>query len=99
MRRSREEMKAILAIRDREGLSWAELAERTGVKASTLSWWSWKLRSEQRGRPCFAEVELTGEPEPAGSALLLRHGDIEIELRPGFDAGLLAEVLAVLRCC
>jgi len=39
-------MAALLAHRDKEGLTYAELAEQTGYSRATLSWWSWRLRRD-----------------------------------------------------
>ena len=66
-RHTRSEIAAILDRRDREGLTYEELAERTGVAKSTLSWWSWRRRREggQRKRSerirGFAEVVTVSE--------------------------------------
>jgi len=40
------EMRAALARRDREGLSWAGLSDATGIPVSTLQWWKRKLAAE-----------------------------------------------------
>ncbi|PIE23389.1 MAG: hypothetical protein CSA62_07130 [Planctomycetota bacterium] len=92
-------MRAILAIRDRMGLSWSELSERTGVSRSTLASWGRKLRFEKRSRPSFAEVQLQRESEPSVFTLLLLLGDVEIELMPGKGREVLAWALELLRHC
>jgi transcriptional regulator with XRE-family HTH domain len=68
----REQMRRWLALRERRGLTFAELSRRTGVPVPTLSSWSGKLRREAGARPAF--VELVPRAEPAG-------GRIEIVLR------------------
>jgi len=35
-----------LALREREGLTYAQLAARCGINASTLAHWAWRLRRE-----------------------------------------------------
>ncbi|MEZ5964541.1 MAG: helix-turn-helix transcriptional regulator [Planctomycetota bacterium] len=53
---SRSEITSILALRDREGLSYAELSRRTGVRPATLSWWSWRQRKERCSKDRFVEA-------------------------------------------
>lgn len=55
----RREVAALLARRDRDGLSLAALSAETGIPVGTLSWWSWKLRQESPPRSGFVEVSLT----------------------------------------
>lgn len=47
-----------LALREREGLTYAQLAARSGVNAGTLAHWAWRLRRESEPRSNDAFVEL-----------------------------------------
>ena len=53
----RDEMVALLALRDCEGLTFRELSARCGVPAATLNWWSWRLR----GSGTLKVTHLAGE--------------------------------------
>ena len=72
-------------------------ARRLGVIASTA--YTWVQRSKDKrdsgsGRsPTFVELVTTA---PASTALVVRVGAAEIEVRVGFDAGLLRAVVAAL---
>jgi len=97
-------MVALLARREREGLSLRELSTKTGIAVGTLSWWSWRLRQDSGGeaeRQCgFVEVVT----EPVG---VRGGGPVEIELRNGIrlaiddqvDLELLRRVVGVLQTC
>lgn len=107
-RTRRDEVAALLLQRDREGLTYAELSERSGLAASTLSWWNWRLRREPTAAAAgFAElmvVEADGaEVEPAGverhAGLRVTVGDAMIEVDAGFDARTLERLVSVLRRC
>jgi hypothetical protein len=47
-------MAALLARRERDGLSLQRLSRETGIPVGTLSWWNWRLRQ-------------TPEPSPSSS--------------------------------
>jgi len=102
-RHTRTEIDAILDERDREGLTYDELAERTGVAKSTLSWWSWRRRREggerKGGRRTahFAEVVTTPERVRDGKGIeLTTASGLELRVPPGFDEETLARVLGLL---
>jgi len=94
----REEMKRLLAKRERHGWTYRELAQKSGVKAHTLSWWAWKLRQEEEA-PGFVEVDVD---VPARDAVA-----IEVEMPSGhilripsdFDDRSLRRLLGVLAEC
>ena len=94
----REEMKRLLVKRERHGWTYRELAQKSGVKAHTLSWWAWKLRQEEEA-PGFVEVDVS---VPAHDAVA-----IEVEMRSGhilripsdLDDCSLRRLLAVLAEC
>lgn len=97
----RERMKLLLAQREREGLTYAELAKLTGESRHGLSWWAWKLRQESRGvrgrRKGFVEVELAADArvESGEIEVILAHGR-RLSIRPGFDESTLRRIVAVL---
>jgi len=95
-RNRREEIRRLLARRVREGLTYRELSERTGINPGTLSWWARKLRREEG--PAFAEVVV--EDSAGDSTLELRVGAVSLRVARGFDPELLGRVLDVLerRC-
>lgn len=95
----REEMRRLLARRQREGLTFAELSRQTRIPVGTLAWWSSRLRSEPAGdRAGF--VELTAEVEPqvqsrgGGRLEVVLVGGRRLIVPCGFDAG---EVLRLVR--
>jgi len=55
-----------LALREREGLTNAQLAARSGVNASTLAHWAWRLCRESRRRSDDAFVELVPAADDVG---------------------------------
>jgi transcriptional regulator with XRE-family HTH domain len=76
----REQMRRLLARRDRDGLTFAELGRRTGIPAGTLAWWSSRLRREVQVAPTgFVElVADAGAPDDSGGAVR-----IELVLKDG----------------
>jgi hypothetical protein len=54
VRRGREVYERLLGERDREGLTWVALSERSGVPISTLQKWALRLRADSQ--PAFVEV-------------------------------------------
>lgn len=104
----REEMRRLLARRDREGLTYAELARRSGESAHSLSWWAWRLRQEDgqrdkagRARAAeFIEVKLSEEPEgedATGLELVLSSGH-RVLIRQGFNEESLRRLVRALSC-
>lgn len=103
MRRTRKQMAALLARRERDGLSLRGLAERSGIPIGTLAWWSWRLRQRDGGREVegshgFVEVVAAGVEEASSVAVVVGE-DLRIEVAPGFDADLLRSVVRTLRSC
>lgn len=68
----RGEIERLFSLRECEGLSLRELADRSGIPVGTLSWWSHRLRTE--AAPAFTEVRVADEPAdaPAGPAGVVR---------------------------
>ena len=96
----RERMRRLLERREREGLTYRELARRSGESAGTLSWWSHRLRHEGgRKRPNgFVELIPARSPRERGAE------GFEIELLSGrrirvgaeFEERALARLVALL---
>lgn len=95
-----ERMRGLLRRREREGLTFEELARQSGERRGTLAWWSHRLRQERRGRRGRAFIELV----PARTSRAAGGGDFEVVLLSGrrirvagdFDEGALARLVALL---
>lgn len=99
----RAEMERLLALREREGLTYAEAARRGGVSAGSLSWWSWRLRQggrRGRGRNAakFVEVAVVDEPTGDDSGLELVVGAHRVRVARGFDPATLQRLVRALSC-
>lgn len=91
----REQMRRWLALRERRGLTFAELSRRTGVPVPTLSSWSGKLRRE--AEECAAFVELVPRAEPAGGRIeIVLRNDRRLIVGADVDAETLTRVAAAL---
>jgi transcriptional regulator with XRE-family HTH domain len=97
----REQMRRLLARRDREGLTFAELAGRSGIPVGTLAWWSSRLRSEREDREAgFVELKAPAEaaaPSEGSDRLEVVLGSGRRVLVPaGFDAAELQRLVLAL---
>ena len=97
-RSRREEMRLLLARRDRRGLTYRELSEECGIPAHTLSWWAWKLRSEAPAEPSFVELEVHADASSASLEIETAGGHL-VRVSAGFEAEALRRVLEVLGSC
>jgi transposase-like protein len=93
-------MRRLLERREREGLSYRELARKSGESPQTLSWWSHRLRRERTGRRGRAFVELVAARTSRGAGtesfeVVLASGR-RIRFGAGFDEGALARLVALL---
>ena len=103
----RRQMRKLLKLREREGLSLRAIAERSGIPVGTLSWWSHELRTtsscaEER-EVGFAEVVVTGGSDAASDAgrsfrVTLESGH-EVVVPEDFDPGSLARLVDTLSQC
>jgi len=101
-RRNRDpkEMRAALARRQREGLSWSRLAEVTGIPLSTLQWWQKKLREDDGADTSSDFVELLVRDDVESNVIesfevvLLCGAVVRVPQR--FDAASLAELLEIM---
>ena len=94
-------MARLLAMREREGLTFVELSEETGVPASTLAWWSSRLRRERESGQTLVPVDVVDEKASGDSGVEVEVADgAVIRLARGFDAGTLTRAIEVLsqRC-
>jgi hypothetical protein len=76
-RHDRKRIEALLLRRERRGLTYAELAEQSGVPLPTLTWWAGKLRRERGvggGDGAFVQVLPAVGDEGARVEILLRNG-------------------------
>ena len=100
--RRREEMAALFAQREEQGLSLRALSRRSGIPLGTLSWWNWRLRQEPppSAAPPTSFVELVPPAvEVAMDVVVVVIEGIEIRVRPGTSVSLLRELIAALRPC
>lgn len=77
------------------GLHAADYARREGLNASTLRWWSSRLRHERPTLPTFVEVAVN-EVKPAGFLEVAIGERVCVRVPRGFDAELLRQVVAAL---
>lgn len=94
-------MSAVLARRERDGLSLRGLSDATGIPIGTLSWWSGRLRrgndAEQDARNF---VELVPEATGTSCCLIVRvDNGVEIEAPSGIDTTWLSNLVSALRSC
>jgi transposase-like protein len=100
----RAEMERLLALREREGLTYAEAARRGGVSPGSLAWWSWRLRQGVRVRrrtkaAGFVEVAVVEDGSSAVDAgLELQVGAYRVRVTRGFDESTLQRLLRALSC-
>ncbi len=94
----RQQMAALLDRRDREGLTYGELSDESGVPAGTLASWKYRFRREQED--CgFAELadELVPSETDGRVEVIGPLGHV-VRFDGSIDPGLLEIILAVLPC-
>jgi len=92
-------MAALLARRERDGLSLRELSEETGIPFGTLSWWSWRLRHDPaKAAGAFVEV-VADEVRSRRGAVIRVRGEVEIEVSTDTDVSWVRDLVAALRSC
>ncbi len=93
---SSAEWRELLALRERQGLTFRELSEVSGIRSGTLAE---RARRERKGsrppRAPFAEIVLREGGQSSGFEVDLRGGR-RIRVPRDFDADALARFLAVL---
>jgi len=94
-------MEALLARRQRLGLTWSAFSEESGVPLSTLHQWHRRLRGPDRGRrrQRFVAVAVTEPAEQAAGdgvlEVVLRSGH-RVRVTAGFDSEHLRRVIVAL---
>jgi len=84
------------------GQSAPEYAQGRGFEASTLRWWASRLdrgvlpASQPKSKPRVRMARVVRPPRPTTEALTVRVGAARVEVRAGFDHGLLRELVAAL---
>src|SRR5262245_43322660 len=94
----REQIRRLLERREREGLTYRELARRTGESPTTLAWWSSRLRRERSRSRGFVELVPrtgTGASRPGSFEIVLGSGR-RVVTPADFEEGALRRLLAVL---
>ncbi len=95
-------MAALLARRERDGLTLRELSEESGIPFGTLSWWSWRLRQmsedDERGSAAFVEV-VAHSARNDGEVVVRLDNGLAVEVRCGADTSWLRELIGALRSC
>ena len=99
-----DQMRRLLARRERHGWSFRQLSDKTGIPVSTLSYWRRRLEAgAAAGRRRFVPVRLTDhEEEPAileedrAAVTLTLPSGIRLDIPARFDDGDLARLLRVV---
>ena len=101
----RREIERWLAQREREGLTFRELARRSGICAGTLGHWAWRLRRESRGRgerkSRFVELVLDEAADSRASSrveIVLRN-ERRVIVDAAIDGSTLSRLLAAAERC
>lgn len=81
----------------RSGLTAAAFAEREGINAGTLTWWSSKLGRSAvvRARPPVLEVKVAARESPSSLEVVLGSG-VRVAVPVDFDEATLGRLLSVL---
>jgi transposase-like protein len=99
VRRGRAFWKQLVVEVDR-GEAVADVARRHRVQPRTLSWWRWKLRSDERVEARFLPVVVS---TPAASVVSseseieLRIRDVTIRVRTDADVAYIASLIEAIR--
>jgi transposase len=82
----------------RSGLTAAEFAERQGLNARTLTWWSSQLGRSALAisQPPVVEVMVTPRADVASSLEVVLASGIRVAVPVGFDEATLGRLLTVL---
>ena len=105
-RRDPAQYRSLLARKQAEDLTFAQLAETSGVPMATLQYWARKLRDEAHPTPsaadtddhgAFVEVNLDAV-EITGAIEIIQPGDVRVAIKPGFDPSTLRSVVDALAC-
>lgn len=95
-------MRALLAERERDGLTFDELSRRSGVPAGTLGWWAGKLRRqrEARARVEFVELKVADvSPAPRAMVEIVTRSERRVLVDLDADPEHVARLVAALERC
>lgn len=103
-RRDPAQYLALLARRETERLTFAQLSEESGVPVATLQYWARKLREPEEQLTtapadtpnAFLKVDLS--PAPGSGIEVILDGDLRVAVNPGFDPATLRAVVDTLAC-
>ena len=92
-------MRSLLARRDREGLTYQELSDESGIPSGTLASWQYRLREEETGN-AFTELVVGSDAEDAldDSLEIIGPRGHRVIVSSGVDSSLLELVLSALPC-
>ena len=103
VRRDRGEVERWLRVREREGLSFAEISRRSGIPVGTLANWSQRLRRDDGREAATGFVEAVaigaagGEREGDGDLVTVRSASgARLELRGRFADRVITRLLEQL---
>ena len=93
-------MEALLARRERQGLSWADLSRRSGLPVWKLRWWSKRLSPKlpvRKPRRSFVAVQIIDSPRPDPPALeIVTPSGFRLRVPADFDPDHLRRLVATL---
>ena len=103
-RRDPDQYLDLLARREAERLTFAQLSEESGVPVATLQYWARKLREPKQQDDAadrddssqFIEVDI-GDVAISTIEVVL-DGDLRVAIKPGFDPATLRAVVNALAC-
>ena len=98
-RRSHEEVEQLVAAFEASGLTYRQFAERNGVCVSALARYVRRYRWHQKSSSDSGQwvaVEIAESRAVAGELVLVLRGERRIEVRRGFDAATLRELVQAL---
>lgn len=99
----REERAELLRLRRESGLTYADLAELTGIAPATWRWWERRLGRGPKPAPAkrapgarFTEVRLERAGAAGPWAFEIEVGERVVRVAPGFEGASLARLLETL---
>jgi hypothetical protein len=92
-KRSRDEWRVLVERWRQSGQTRQSFARLAGVNASTLAWWTWKLRAEE---PPGAFLDVVVEEPESAPDFQLEVSGIRVLVPLGFDAGELRRLVCAL---
>ena len=99
-------MERLLRKRERQGLTYRELSEDSGIPIPTLAWWSRKLECESKGaaqvRACeLVPVEIVEDELEEGDAAIeiVVAGRLKLRVPPTASEAHLQRVLRAVASC